>query len=259
LSQPLLFDPAKKRVELDREDVGYRTALAIPMEKAIRVGGVAHLGAACLNEGVEALLIGYDSAAEQLLGRAHKLLVHAVEQQEIAHDHQPHGTEALRLNNLALAKWVLFNQHDQADLDLSVKHEALYLKTTKVSEHKVEISLVLPDYVNAGAFRQAVALYLEAGFVPPAKVAGILTEAQMSYVISRHALGADYALAETEAALHAFLRRNVNEWLTRGNFSGAAMWMKIARWNGRTGVTAKQAIMACYDYLPGVEPPTDRR
>jgi hypothetical protein len=31
--------------------------------------------------------------------------------------------------------------------------------------------------------------------------------------------------------------------------------MKIAHWNGRTGITARQAIMACYDYLPGVARP----
>ena len=78
----------------------------------------------------------------------------------------------------------------------------------------------------------------------------------MSYVVSRHRLGLEYTAAEFAALSSKFLNRNIDGWLTTGQWSTVAEWIKIVHWNDADPpISAKEAVLKCYDYLPGREPP----
>ena len=78
----------------------------------------------------------------------------------------------------------------------------------------------------------------------------------MAYVVSQHRLGLQYSRTEFEAIAARFLKMHVDTWLANGHWDRAAEWMKIVHWNNaEPPISAKQALLKCYDYLPGREPP----
>src|SRR5262249_7342482 len=118
----------------------------------------------------------------------------------------------------------------------------------------------LPMYLDAGAYETALQRFAAGRkLTPPKKLAAIRNEAQMAYVISRRRLGFEYTDTEVEAASAKFLTRNVNTWLLGGHSDRVAQWMKIVYWQeGKVGLSPKEALLKCYDHLPGCErPPRD--
>ncbi|HTU25843.1 MAG TPA: hypothetical protein VMF30_10620 [Pirellulales bacterium] len=79
----------------------------------------------------------------------------------------------------------------------------------------------------------------------------------MAYVVARHRLGLQYSHEEFGTIATRFLKANVDRWLSDGHVRTAAEWMKIIHWNNsHPPITAKQALLKCYDYLPGRQPPS---
>jgi hypothetical protein len=112
-------------------------------------------------------------------------------------------------------------------------------------------------YLDAGAYGAAVARFAEAGIAAPMDLGSIQDEAQMCYVLCRQ--HGTYKPEHVTHALDQFLRRNVEQWLGRGHFSRAAEWMKIAHWQDGGALTANEAVLKCYDYLPGVIRPDGQK
>ncbi|HEX4144234.1 MAG TPA: hypothetical protein VHY91_12060 [Pirellulales bacterium] len=78
----------------------------------------------------------------------------------------------------------------------------------------------------------------------------------MAYVVSQYRLGLQYSQAEFKAIAARFLKMHVENWLSDGHFDTAAEWMKIIHWNdAEPQIPAKQALLKCYDYLPGRHAP----
>ena len=78
----------------------------------------------------------------------------------------------------------------------------------------------------------------------------------MAYVVSQHRLGLQYSRSEFAAIAARFLKMHVDNWLANGHWVRAAEWMKIVHWNNADPpVSARQALLKCYDYLSGREPP----
>jgi hypothetical protein len=255
----LNFDPQECRKRLHNDVGGYAWTLRRSVEKIASDSALGSYASFDLEMAIECLLVRYDRPALQLLNRARSWLMLAFANNERPNVYSKGGTEAHWHLDLALCNWLLGNQHDEENFRLYVQNEEYHLSNTHLAQDKREISFVLPHYVDAGAYREALARYDGAGLAPPTGLGAIRTEGQMSYVLCRQQLGEDYEPAGVEAATDRFLSRSLHDWLRDGNWSRAAEWMKIRHWNGRPGASAVQALMKCYDYIPGVEPPPDRR
>ena len=250
----LMFDPTQCKRSLDG-DVGYTWKLGRSIEDAARVGGVASTANARLHTAIKCILVGYDEPARQLLTQAHEWLTRAIREREQPRGSSQEGVEAARRLDLALCNWLLNDEHDGADFRSYVENQERFLNASSLGRDKSEISSTMFRYVDAGAYREALARYAGAGLTPPASLSAIRTEGQMSYVLCRHLLGED-SKSEVQRALQAFLRRKINLWLIDGHALRAAEWMKIAYWNGgQPKIMAKEAVLKCYDYLPGVVRP----
>lgn len=254
------FDHQHRRKILDDEYIGYLWRLSRPFDENAREGALASSASDYLDTAIQCILVGYDTPALQLLERARDWLTYAIVHNERPRVYSKGGTEAAWHHKLALCNWLLNNQHDSGNFRDFVIGEEHHLSHTHLQHDEREISLVLPHYVDAGAYEQAIARYHGAGLSPPASLGAITTEGQMSYVLSRRLLGRQYGSAELCAAFDRFLNRSVPDWLLwDGQWSRAAEWMKIRHWNGVPGAGAVEALMKCYDYIPGSIPPADRR
>lgn len=245
-----VFNPVEERGLLERS-TGYRRLLAKTFEFVASDNNLTNWAEAHLNEAITCLLVGFDGPARQLLARAREWLISAIQQEEIPNGYAKYFTEGRRHLNLALCNWLLFSQSDRENYHLFVQNDLQALRgSAEIARDKTNISLLLPNYVDAGAYREALELFSGAKLKPAASLAQIRTEGQMCYVLCRHLLGEEYSAAEVAAGLRRFLDRAVNHWLLDGHWDRAAEWMKIVHWNGREHeLTAVQALLKCYDYL----------
>jgi hypothetical protein len=250
-----MFDPAHERRLLDG-DVGYRLNLGSDFGKSKSVGGLASSAHANLNTAVQCLLVGYDDVAEQLLKRACDWLTVAINEQEKPHAYAANGTEAQRQRDLAMCNWLLKNVHDAECLNQFVEYEDRFLLGSKIGRDKTNVSLTLVGYLDAREYGNALERFSGAALRVPKSPRLIRNEGQMCYVICRRRLGQEYSDSDVESAAFAFLRQNMNRWLTGGHFLRAGEWMKVVHWHEENaGHSARAAVLNCYKYLASVEPP----
>ena len=146
--------------------------------------------------------------------------------------------------------------HDGDSFRRFVEHEDLWLANSKSGKDNAVISMVLPTYVDAGAFERALEIFHSTPRLSPPTSPTVRGEAAMAYVVCQYRLGLQYSKVEFETIAGRFLKMHVDQWLADGHWDTAAEWMKIVHWNhADPPITAKQALLKCYDYLPGREPP----
>ncbi len=242
-----VFDPEAWRRVLDDPDTGYRWSLAHDYEKSAANSVSGHVADANIGEAISCLLVGYDGPGEQLLVHARHWLRLAIANEERSHAYAQYATEAERYLNLATCNWLL---EDRNDLESVQAYLTCRRHLSSIHGPSKYISFVLPNYVDAGAFREALALFEASPLKPAPSLSRIVSEGQMCYVLCRHLLGEAYSAPEVAAALRRFLDRAINHWLLDGHWATAAKWMKIVHWNGHEHeLTARQALLKCYDYL----------
>ncbi len=251
----MVFDPVDERRLLDG-DTGYKWALSRSFESERDVGGLASNADADLTVAVRCLLVGYDEPAKALLARAQEWVTIAIRDDERPNYDVRGATEGSRHLTLALCNWLLTGEHDSENYAHYIEHYDPFLVREKHARDKREIGLTLPCYVDARAYTEALARFDYAGMKPPASLARIRSEGQMSYVLCRHYLTGEYDRAEVDMAIRKFLKYNVNTWMDEGDYLRAAEWMKIAHWSGEeTPLSARAAVLACYNYLAASPPP----
>ncbi len=249
-----VFDPVDERRLLDGK-TGYARLLNRAFEEMRDAGGLASSARVQLNKAVQCLLVGYDEPAKALLARAQEWVTIAIRDDERPGTYTRGGTEGNRHLTLALCNWLLQGKHDSENYAHYIEHYDPFLIREKHIRNKMLIGLTLQCYVDARAYTEALARFDYAGMKPPASLARIRSEGQMSYVLCRHYLTGEYDRAEVDMAMRKFLKYNVNTWLTNGHYLDAAEWMKIAHWSGEeTPLSVRAAVLACYDYLAASPP-----
>jgi hypothetical protein len=207
------FDPSHQQKILDG-DCGFRFYLGRDFEQSRAVGGLASSAHGYLGMAVQCFLVGYDKPAMQLLEKSLKWLQTAINEHEKPQRYAPDGTEASRYQSLAFCNWLSHGQHDAESLQRFVEYEDRFLVTSEVGRDKVSISLLLPTYVDAGAYKRTLELFASTrGLSAPESLGSIRNEAQMSYIICRHRLGQEYAEVEVTSAVDKFLNRSIDDWL----------------------------------------------
>jgi hypothetical protein len=251
-----MFDLIHER-EVLLGDCGYAFDLGADFEEAKAVGGRGNSAHAFLGTAIQCLLVGFEEPALQLLTKAKHWVTASLAEREIPkrylHDerYSSDGEAAIRYQTLALCNWLLHDQHDTQSLERFVELEDRFMASSKAGRDKVSVALVLPSYVDAGAYHRALDLFLlTPGLAPPKSLGSIRNEAQMSYVLCRHRLNQEYSRDEITLAVRKFLQKNVSEWLGRGHFVRVAEWMKIVLWQGGTaGISARSALLNCLEHV----------
>ncbi len=253
------FDIENLKRMLD-SDAGYEWCLERPFADAERVGGLASNASADLTQVIHCLLVGYVKPAELLLEKAREWLAIAIENEEHPNYYGADGTEAMRYRDMSLINWLLKGIHDDESLSKYAEHQDRFIQGD-IGRDKVEVSFILPNYVDAGRYDRALEIFENTpGLKKPIRPNQIRGEARMVYVMCRCKLGLEYTEEQMQVALNSFLNRNVNNWLVRGQAQRAAKWMKIAYWNdNRDRLTPGDAVLKCYDHLPHCQPPSPRK
>jgi hypothetical protein len=250
-----LFDPNHERNLLDG-DIGYDWYLSKSIIYSDEQRVVAAASNADLDLAVLCLLVGYDEPGYALLTRVHDVLGARLREKENTAD-STRQTYGHKLHfNFALCTWLLHGEHDQQNYTAYVEKYDRLLAEDSPQSRRHGIGLTLPQYVDARAYDQALAMFHNAGMKPPVSLARVRSEAQMSYVLCRYQLGEAYEQPEVETTIKRFLKGHVNTWLLDGQYTRAAEWMKIAHWSGEASAAgARDAVLHCYDYL-AASPPT---
>jgi hypothetical protein len=249
------FDPQGIRERL-LGATGYAWTLGHRFEESQAIGALGNHAGSDLGVAIQCLLVGFEDPARRLLERAAEWVQIAVATRERPSRYFPGGTEAIWFETLALSNWLLSNRHDTESYRRFAEHQDRCLTNRSVARNKTEVSFALPSYVDAGMYERALQIFEATPGLAPPTASTIQGEARMSYVVSRHRLGLQYSSTEFEAMATKFLRRNIDAWLGDGHWSSAARWMKIIHWNGaEPPISAKEALLKCYDYLPGRERP----
>lgn len=251
------FDQAEEKKALDG-DVGYRWCLARSLEDVKARGGLVGNADSDISVAVACLLVGYDEPARQLLEKARQWLTVAIGGEKGGTDHDAGRWPAsMPYYDLAMCNWLLDGKQDRESFKLAVGVQEREYNTHRKWRVKSEVSLALAEYVDAGAYQIALDRFAAtAGLTPPKSLSAIRGEAQMCYAICRQRLGQQYTEAEIMAAADKFLRRpglntGIATWLRNGLYTTAVRWMKIIHWReGVEGISPKQVVLKCYDYLP---------
>jgi hypothetical protein len=250
------FDPDREK-SLLLGDCGIEFYLGMDIEEAKAVGGLASSADGYLQMAIQCFLVGMDEPAVRLLQKAHQWLVIAIAEKEKPQRYAPDGTEALRLHNLAICRWLLHAEHDAESFQQVVQHEDRFLASSGLWKNRVEVSLALPAYVDGGAFQRALEIFDgTAGLSAPETPRQAKSEAQMAYVLCRQHLDKPYGESEISSAARNFLVKNIDKWLGAGHCVRAAEWLKIIYWNDTDQtLSSKSVLMNCYDYMPGRSSP----
>jgi hypothetical protein len=204
-----------------------------------------------LGYAVLCLLVGLNEGASKLLQKAKQWVEIAIAEDEGGATLGPGGNAASRHHTVAMCTWLLEGRHDAEALQQFVVFEDKFIKQPAIAKDKIEVSLVLPTYINARAFERTLEIFAVARIPEPKSLEGIRNGAQMSYVLARHRMGLDYTADEVDGALKRFLMRHMDKWLGDGHAVQAAEWMKIAYWDPHEAeMSPKEAILKCYDHLP---------
>lgn len=249
------FNPLQERKYLD-ETVGIQRYRMKNRDEEEAYHAVGRTASSMLTKGIECLLVGYRNAAKELLSKAKEWLEYAIETNEHPKGYERHSTEARRHLELALCNWLLYGVHDVENLTTTIEHNESY-NTHHPDFDKTETSYLLSEYIDARAYKKALALFeATPGTIKPPSAGQAKTEGQMSYAIAAMRERGEFTIEEVSDALEKFFRRTIGVMLREGQSPAVARWMKIAYFNETSNpLEPEAALLKCYDFLPGVEFP----
>jgi hypothetical protein len=236
------FDPIEQRGHL-QSSYGMRRLLAWDLDEDRARELLGTHGGWLVLEAIECIIVGFDQPAIWLLEKAIRWL------------DAERDADANVFYNTAQCKWLLSGIHDEESLRQSTAlHDIDHLEE---GWDDVEVKLGLPLWLEAKEYARACDIFEGTpGVSKPANVHEIKDGGTLAYVICLHRLGREYTKEEVDIAVDRYLRQAVPDLLQRGQYPSVARWMKLCFWNGiETREAAWQALLRCYDFMPGVERP----
>ena len=230
-------------------DSGYRFCLADCISEVREIGGLASSAHAFVGTGVQCLLVGLSDPAAALFEKAEKWLELAIATDERPQPYFPDGTEAMRLGDLALCRWLSRNRHDQTTLLEAATASESYLRTDKVIRDSVAVGLSLWVFVDAGLFEKVIAICSEAQINMPASTSRLRGEASMSLVLASSALQASDIALDLEASRRSFLKHNVTPWIRRGQTVRLGAWCKTLLWDRSAVSSPANTVRKILEYI----------
>jgi hypothetical protein len=248
------FDPIKGR-EFLLSEIGLRWSLSLDLGEALGRGVAASNARSFLSQGIESILLGLDQPAVWLLEKAQEWAAAGIEAREKYAIWETEGPNPLYHAELAMCNWLLHGIHDTNNLRSFFELE----ERTRLEDgwDDREVELGLPYYLEAGELVRACEIFeTTPGLSRPTDLGAIAGEGSMAYVICLHRLGRAFAADDVQKAVRGFLARSVPDFLARGQFESVARWMKLIFWDGKESRDAAwQALLRCYEFLPGVSKP----
>lgn len=240
----------KTETKILKGATGYQFDLESSFSEAKQVNGLGSSALVFLNTAIRCILVNFDGPSLELLQKAKEWLLTAIDQGEKPIHYFPYATEAGRYSALSLLSWIMEDRHDIESLSNSVHNWDLYLSTVSKWD-KIGISMILPDYFDAGFYARAIEIYEKTlGFKIPVMLNRINSEGSVIYFMCCQQRGKDRSGEGIAAAIKSFLNRNMNQWLVNGHFDVAARWMKIVYWKqGSTGISSRDALMKCLSHI----------
>lgn len=244
------FDPAEKRTAL-LGSARIRRLLAEPLTSLRATHSLGSWGRSLMNEGIYSIIVGLTSLAQDLIIRANECLESVTASGERPNGYLEHFDEGQNWLSLALARWLLDNEHDARCYQRGLEAWTRYYSGGNLRD-KVAISLALPCFLDGGECPKALDIFRQTPNLRPPKPTRPKLEAGLVYIHCAHVAEGEFSQEELVAATRRFLNANVDIWLDGGDATTTARWMKIVYWNGDLSrrPTASAATLRCYDHLP---------
>lgn len=249
------FDPQRLVKQLN-DSCGIALSLSKDFEKSRSVNGLGPSAFYIYCDAVAATIVGMDEAVLPLLTKAEQWLQVAMDTNEVPDRSTDVWENHDRLLTLSCIRWLRDGYHDQTNLKRAVDFLELHF-TRPETKDTVELGLSMHLLADCDDWDRVLRWFAENPKLhPPRSPTYVQTEAHMAYVMARQRAGLDYSETDVETAKQKFLKRHMDGWLSRGHYARAADWLKILHWQqGSAGLTPREAILKCYDYLPGCQPP----
>jgi hypothetical protein len=243
------FDPTELRNTL-LGDLGVEWQLQRSFQNSKNSGGLSASAHADLGTAIQCILVGLDEPVRQLLARAQEWATEAAASEK-------ETANWMAFQTLVMCEWLLGNRHNWRTYQEFMSQLDRLLDNPSIANDAVNVSLILPGFVDGGAYKRALEVFGRTReLVEPASLGEVHNEAQMCFVAAKHRLGLDYTEEEVANACDQFMSKNMDKWLRDGHLVRAAEWMKIIWGNHEdTALSPNATILKCYDYVRDCQPP----
>jgi hypothetical protein len=241
------YDPASEMEHL-KAIYGVPRVLAKDFEECRDNGVLAWNAEAILNCAVRCVIAGYGAVVEELLLMCERFAAGAIEANELSAEDQACELGSTYLN-LALCRWLTKGVHDEESFHKMVDLYDAHLKDERNKIEWLDLDLTLQEYVAAGAYLRAIALFERAGLKSPEAPKKARRPAAAAYILSQHRLDQRFDEIDIRSMLSRLFKSHVStHWLGKGHNAMVVVWMKAAFWT--PGVSAIETVLRCYDYMP---------
>jgi tetratricopeptide (TPR) repeat protein len=250
-----VFDSKKIRDRMLHSEFGIAYLLREDVGDLRQRHSLAGNASLCLGNGITCILVGLDAEAAKLFEFARICLEEVIKEPDIQDVRRPGLREALRYRDLAMCQWLLSLPHQEAMLRCIESAEQFFASDDNLFSL---LDSVLPVYLEAGAFRQAIRSYRAAN---KADIQDNVHEeslpAWVAFQIALDRMNEPVASAESiTARIDTYLTLSIPDWLTSRLMLFVAQWLKLRYcWLTEPRLSAQQALLRAHAYLPGTEPP----
>lgn len=211
--------------------IGYQYYLDLCISEATKQNALSGTADAMIGVSIRCFLVGYDEQGCQLLSKANDWLIQAIQANEKPRRYFRGGTESQRHSNLALCSWLLKNDHDEENLQETIRWEEIQYSEQRIDSKSVALSLSL--YLDAHQFERCVDLY-DKTFNGRRSLSNNISEASLAYLLAKHELGGLKTEAEQlEGVSDKFFKQRIPELLADGRYDDMARWAKVLLWNDK--------------------------
>lgn len=212
----MIFSIEEARADLTGS-LGYSFDLESSLEQAGKNSGLASSAHAFINTSIKCYLAGLDIPGDELAKKAINWLQAAISNKEVPKRYFPEGTEAARLYDMSLAKW-LIGEKDTVVLQESIRRSENYFSGS-AGRDPVSMKLTLIEYLDAGRCElirtHANAVWKNAKKLPY-EVVKILDICD-----------GNWPTEEIHPEVISLLKRMSKDWLARGHYDYFAKWVKV--------------------------------
>lgn len=246
------FDPIKKRKVAEEFELGW--VLNTQFDEDMPMGNWM---ASHLDNIVSLILVGHSEAIAPVLPTFIAWLNRAITRKEKLGESVDYHHRNLNWA-LGMYSWIAEGRTpvdvwEQARLhDLAAVEDGAFARKSLGSGR-------LDDYMafclQAGRYAEGIAEFEKYARTLNFSAQGSLQPRQYAYLLCQAHLEGRADTPELYGAGHRMLRAQLEEWLSYGQYSRAATWLKIVNWDNATKTTPVEAIQRAYEDMPTIARP----
>lgn len=199
---------------------GYAFTLQRDFDAARAARGLANSAHVFLTDAVECHLLRMLEPAQQLTAKAALWLQSAIQESEVPSRYTAYATEARRLEELALARWLNNSEPDMASLEASANEWVQWLLPLRKSR-RADLAAALPTLLEAARTSEVRELLQRGNFKTEPAGVQLRSEQQVAFAVINS------TVSERDLRRATVFRASVPQWINGGRAVHVAKWAKF--------------------------------